>query len=167
MWRTLSIGDPLPAGLIIGAARADLTRRTHNTWFRSPPYHRYAFLRAHVKNAKSVADILRAALADVDAGLKTTKRQTYRLYQQREALALAGDFVQGVGATATSAAKPSPCAAPHWQPWNTAPRSRRRMRSPPPARHAMRYGMGWTHTTPPRRSASTAPCAPPTLLRTP
>lgn len=86
-------GTPLMVlrpGSLWSAAMEDLKRRAHNRgenggiW--DGTYRQYAFLRKHVLKAETANDIIRAALADLEAGTKSGKEMTRLIYSNRELL---------------------------------------------------------------------------------
>ncbi len=81
----------LPPSAVLGAAQNDLRKRGSG--------RPYAFLRKHVRPAKSPADLLRRALRDRDSGLAAARVETLTLYSDeqtlRQALELVADFEIG------------------------------------------------------------------------
>ena len=81
----------LPPSAVLGAAQNDLRKRGSGQC--------YAFLRKHVRHAKSPADLLRRALQDRENGLAAPRVETLTLYNDeqtlRQALELADDSETG------------------------------------------------------------------------
>ncbi len=84
----------LPPSAVLSAAQNDLRK----CGSRRP----YAFLRKHVRPAKSPTDLLRRALQDRDSGLAVARVETQTLYHDeqtlRRALELAVDSETGAKA---------------------------------------------------------------------
>ncbi len=81
----------LPPSAVLGTAQNDLRKRGSG--------QRYAFLRRHVRRAKSPADLLRRALQDRESGLAAPRVETLTLYSDeptlRHALELATNSETG------------------------------------------------------------------------
>ena len=68
----------LPSSAVLGAAQNDLRKRGSG--------RPYAFLRKHVRPAKSPADLLRRALQDRESGLAAPRVETLTLYNDEQTL---------------------------------------------------------------------------------
>jgi hypothetical protein len=81
----------LPPGAIAGAADNDLKIRAGKQDETIEASRHYAFHHKHVRKADCAADVIRAALADLDLGpksigLSSAKPTTRLIYSQREKL---------------------------------------------------------------------------------
>lgn len=85
-----TVAFTLPPGAITGAAKADLAAREHNRLvYRgkiNPPARRYAFVAKHVRKAKTPVELLRLAQREPKAAKKTTKVNTWRIYEAQDSL---------------------------------------------------------------------------------
>ena len=69
---------------IIGAAQADIVRRSRNAIeaeHEAPAYETYAFHRAHVRRARDVKALLVLALMHPEPGRESGKRNTKMIYR--------------------------------------------------------------------------------------
>jgi hypothetical protein len=76
----------LKPSMIWKCAMDDLERRERNKTAAIGDCEAYAFHRAHVANAKTANDIIRAAIAGQHRGLESGKKDTRLLYSSRELL---------------------------------------------------------------------------------
>lgn len=78
---------PLPAALLLSLASQDLVLRKMKMLCMEPDLQPYAFERAHVYQARDVADLLRRAIEGFYSGHYCSKRDTRRhVYADIEAL---------------------------------------------------------------------------------
>lgn len=71
---------------ILQAARQDLLTKARKAQDSEEWVKPYAFCRKHVKKAKSVPDLLKAAMADLDRGLASSKYNTRLIYSDPDLL---------------------------------------------------------------------------------
>lgn len=93
--------EPLPVGLIIGAARRDLALRDEREGVR-PPEDEFAFKWVDVRRAVSISDLIHRAINRAEkageAGVKSALRNTRAIYADVEALKAALQEVQPAAA---------------------------------------------------------------------